>query len=121
LLEDIGYKREVSLVAEWMKREFEAPFKLGQRELSVTASIGVAVGPTPWGGPWELLRNADLAMYGQRRAARTATKCTTPARPRVGAVGAGGACERDRLIWTSDSGINERRSDGSGYFLLGGE
>jgi diguanylate cyclase (GGDEF)-like protein len=63
LLEDIGYKREVSLVAERMKREFEAPFKLGQRELSVTASIGVAVGPTPWGEPWELLRNADLAMY----------------------------------------------------------
>jgi diguanylate cyclase (GGDEF)-like protein/PAS domain S-box-containing protein len=97
LLEDIGDEREVCLVAERMKREFEAPFKLGQRELSVTASIGVAVGPTPGGGPRELLRNADWRCIGQRRAARTATRCTIPARPHAGAVGAGGACERDRL------------------------
>jgi diguanylate cyclase (GGDEF)-like protein len=61
LVEDISDEWEVFLVAERLRKEFEVPFKVGRRELSVTASIGVAVGPR--GGPWELLRNTDLAMY----------------------------------------------------------
>jgi diguanylate cyclase (GGDEF)-like protein len=68
LLEDIGDEREVSLVAERIKKKFEAPFKVGRRELSVTASIGVAVGTR--GGPRELLRNADVAMYRAKESSK---------------------------------------------------
>ena len=48
-------------MADRIKKELGAPIEVGRRELSVTASIGVAV--SSGGGPRELLRNADLAMY----------------------------------------------------------
>jgi diguanylate cyclase (GGDEF)-like protein/PAS domain S-box-containing protein len=63
LLEEIGDEGEAALAADRIKKELEAPFKIGRRELQVTASIGVAVGTSAGGGPRELLRNADLAMY----------------------------------------------------------
>ena len=63
LLEEIGDEGEAALAADRIKRELEAPFKIGRRELPLTASIGVAVGPPVGGGPGGLLRYADLAMY----------------------------------------------------------
>jgi PleD family two-component response regulator len=50
-------------VADRVRKGLEVTIEVGRRELSVTASIGVAVGPSSGGGPRELLRNADLAMY----------------------------------------------------------
>lgn len=61
LLEDIGDERKAALVADRIKKELARPHLYGAPELSVTASIGVAV--SSGGGPRELIRNADLAMY----------------------------------------------------------
>jgi diguanylate cyclase (GGDEF)-like protein/PAS domain S-box-containing protein len=80
LLEDIGDEREATLAADRMRKDLEAPFDVGGRELSVTASIGVAVGPSSGVGPRELLRNADLAMYRAKGNGRNRHEVYDPAR-----------------------------------------
>jgi diguanylate cyclase (GGDEF)-like protein/PAS domain S-box-containing protein len=80
LLEDIGDEREATLAADRMRRDLEVPFEVGGRELSVTASIGVAVGPSSGVGPRELLRNADLAMYRAKGNGRNRHEVYDPAR-----------------------------------------
>ncbi|MCI5209498.1 MAG: GGDEF domain-containing protein [Candidatus Electrothrix sp. ATG2] len=42
---------------------FDLPFRLGERRLKVTASIGIAFGPDDDDNISELLRRADTAMY----------------------------------------------------------
>lgn len=46
---------------------FARPFRLGQRSVSVTTSLGVALFPGDSSSADELLRNADLAMYRAKR------------------------------------------------------
>ncbi|MBX6341242.1 MAG: GGDEF domain-containing protein, partial [Thermomicrobiaceae bacterium] len=48
------------------------PFQVGSREVSISASIGVAIGGSPEPRPDDLLRDADIALYrakalGKRR------------------------------------------------------
>jgi diguanylate cyclase (GGDEF)-like protein/PAS domain S-box-containing protein len=80
LLEDIGDEREATLAADRMRKDLEVPFEVGGRELSVTASIGVAVGPSSGDGPRELLRNADLAMYRAKGNGKNRHEVYDPAR-----------------------------------------
>jgi diguanylate cyclase (GGDEF)-like protein/PAS domain S-box-containing protein len=80
LLEDIGDEREATLAADRIRKDLEVPFKVGRRELSVTASIGVAVGPSSGGDPRELLRNADLAMYRAKGNGKNRHEVYDPAR-----------------------------------------
>lgn len=49
---------------------FQTPFNLGQREITLTASIGVATYPNDGQSCSELLRNADSAMYYSKRQGR---------------------------------------------------
>ncbi len=80
LLEGIGDEREAALAAARIREELEVPFEVGGRELSVTASIGVAVGPSSGDGPRELLRNADLAMYRAKGNGKNRHEVYDPAR-----------------------------------------
>jgi diguanylate cyclase (GGDEF)-like protein len=54
-------------LAERLRRVLRQPFPTGATELSVDASIGIAVGPGHASSAEELLQMADLAMYAAKR------------------------------------------------------
>src|SRR5215218_7168444 len=62
LLEDIGDVRGASIVADRVQESLAAPFHLDNRELYVSASIGIAL-VTPERAPEDVVRDADVAMY----------------------------------------------------------
>ena len=57
---------------------FAKPFILGEREIFVTASMGITVSPTDGVDPHILLRNADAAMYKTKDLGRDAFQFFTP-------------------------------------------
>jgi diguanylate cyclase (GGDEF)-like protein len=62
LLDDIGDVHGASVVAERLQESLAAPFEVGNRQLHVAASIGIAL-VTPDRVPEEVVRDADIAMY----------------------------------------------------------
>jgi diguanylate cyclase (GGDEF)-like protein/PAS domain S-box-containing protein len=65
LLEDAGFSRAAE-VAERIMRVLERPVHIGEKEVFVRASVGIAIGDQDRKGgraAEELLRNADVAMY----------------------------------------------------------
>jgi diguanylate cyclase (GGDEF)-like protein len=54
-------------LADRLRRVLQQPFRAGATELSVDASIGIAVGPVHSVSAEELLQMADLAMYVAKR------------------------------------------------------
>jgi diguanylate cyclase (GGDEF)-like protein len=60
LLEELHEPEDSARAAQRMLDSLEAPFSLSDREIFVSASIGIAAGS---GEPDTLLRDADLAMY----------------------------------------------------------
>jgi diguanylate cyclase (GGDEF)-like protein/PAS domain S-box-containing protein len=67
LVEDVADGASAVDVAADLLAELRKPFHLDGREVFVTASIGIAVG----GGPEELLRSADVAMYRAKAAGKS--------------------------------------------------
>lgn len=63
LLDDIRTSAEALLVAERLHAALAPPFAVDERNLFITASIGVALHSRRHAGVEELLGNADLAMY----------------------------------------------------------
>jgi diguanylate cyclase (GGDEF)-like protein len=63
LLEGIGTGRNAALVARKVRAQLEAPFVIDGHELSITASVGIAVHPGDGDDPETLLQHADIAMY----------------------------------------------------------
>jgi diguanylate cyclase (GGDEF)-like protein len=63
LLEDMRDPIEATLVAQRIMGALSMPFVFGEREVTVTASIGIAISSSPLDRPDELLHNADVAMY----------------------------------------------------------
>ncbi len=63
LLEQVSDEHEAAAVAARLAEALRAPFKVAEREVSISGSIGVALGGPGARGASELLRNADLAMY----------------------------------------------------------
>ena len=61
---------EAEMVAETLLDRFERPFKLNDREIVLTASLGISVYPDDGDNSAELLRNADTAMYHSKEAGR---------------------------------------------------
>jgi EAL domain-containing protein (putative c-di-GMP-specific phosphodiesterase class I) len=61
-----------------MLAALEKPFALGDSQIRVGASIGVAIFPGDGDSPDRLLRNADLAMYQAKSAGRDGFKFFTP-------------------------------------------
>ena len=69
LLEGIGSDADVERVATSVSEAFNRPLLLDGREIEATASIGVACS-RPGDDAEQLLRNADIAMYGAKAAGK---------------------------------------------------
>jgi diguanylate cyclase (GGDEF)-like protein len=67
LLEDITDLRDAVRVVERIAVELRQPFMLGGREVTVTASTGIALSSPEYEPPASLLRNSDVAMYQAKR------------------------------------------------------
>ena len=71
LIPDSGRKDgHVVDFAERLLDRFEDPFSVGGRQLTVKASIGVAVSPWDGADPEALLKHADTAMYQAKAAGK---------------------------------------------------
>jgi diguanylate cyclase (GGDEF)-like protein len=77
LLEDLDGSDEAETVANRILDALVAPFDIGGRELSVGASIGLALSHGG-SGVEELLRNADVAMYASKAAGKNAVTTFEP-------------------------------------------
>ena len=63
LIEDVESPEDVVRVAERILEGLREPFVIHERELFVSASVGIALSNARQESPEELLRNADVAMY----------------------------------------------------------
>lgn len=72
LLEDIASEQDAIAVAERVSRSLSAPYRIDDREVYVSVSIGIAFSTPGESRPGDLLRHADVALYrakaeGKRR------------------------------------------------------
>ena len=58
------------MLAEKLLHELAQPFLIGEREVNISASIGIAVCPVDARAPDSLLKKADLALYHAKAAGR---------------------------------------------------
>jgi EAL domain-containing protein (putative c-di-GMP-specific phosphodiesterase class I) len=79
MLPDIVSSSDADVVAEAILQLFKRPFCIGEREIFVTCSIGVATAPDHGQDYITLLRHADAAMYEAKQAGRNITVVYTPA------------------------------------------
>lgn len=70
LLEDLTDERESLRIVERLQRELARPFRLGESDVQVTASIGVTWNNQKNQRPEEMLREADMAMYRAKSAGK---------------------------------------------------
>jgi len=70
LLEDIQDVKDTTVVAERIHQELSQPFTIGEQEVFISASIGIALSATGYNRPEELLRDADTAMYRAKAAGK---------------------------------------------------
>jgi diguanylate cyclase (GGDEF)-like protein/PAS domain S-box-containing protein len=69
LLDGLAGEDDAELVAERIQRALAEPIMVGEAELFVTASIGVAL-TSPGMTPDDVVRNADIAMYEAKHRGR---------------------------------------------------
>jgi diguanylate cyclase (GGDEF)-like protein/PAS domain S-box-containing protein len=63
MCEDIVDAAEARLIGQQLRRLLNRPMEVGEKSLTVGASIGVAVFPEDASNAEDLLKNADLALY----------------------------------------------------------
>jgi diguanylate cyclase (GGDEF)-like protein/PAS domain S-box-containing protein len=63
LCEDIHDASEARLIGQQLRRLLNRPFDLGEKQLTVGASIGLAVYPDDSHNAEDVLKNADLALF----------------------------------------------------------
>ncbi|GAB3027700.1 EAL domain-containing protein [Bowmanella dokdonensis] len=63
ILEDLGDEIELGRLASKIIEEIDQPIQIGNNQVSVSASIGIAIYPQDSDNPSELLKSADIAMY----------------------------------------------------------
>jgi diguanylate cyclase (GGDEF)-like protein/PAS domain S-box-containing protein len=66
LLEDISGVNGAIRIAEWVHESLTEPFKLRDREVFVTTSVGIVLSATGYQQPEDVLRDADIAMYSAK-------------------------------------------------------
>lgn len=79
ILEGITRPEDAAPVAEKVLALMGTPFKLGQHQVTVTTSIGIAVYPANADDPQELIRAADNAMYRVKARGRNSFQFFTAA------------------------------------------
>ena len=103
LLPEIARLEDVATVAEKIMIAFQTPFRIGEHELRVSASLGASLYPNDGLDVETLLKNADAAMYRAKEQGRanyqlySAAGAPDPDRE-VLARGLKGALERQELL-----------------------
>ncbi len=70
LLGNLDWASDARPIAENLLYRFRDAFKIGQRDLMITASVGIAIYPDDGINSSELLRKADSAMYHSKELGR---------------------------------------------------
>jgi diguanylate cyclase (GGDEF)-like protein/PAS domain S-box-containing protein len=70
LLDDMRDPIEAIRVGERVQADLAAPFVINQREIVISASIGIAFGASLHSQAEDLVRDADIAMYRAKRAGK---------------------------------------------------
>jgi len=70
LLDEVATPEAAMVVAERLGEALQAPYELGGDSRTVTASIGVAIGPESFGTADAIIAAADSAMYEAKRRGR---------------------------------------------------
>lgn len=79
VLSNIGRREDAEAVAEKIRAEIGRPLALGERMLTVTATLGMSLYPTDGRTADELVERADRAMYGIKGdATQRAARATHP-------------------------------------------
>jgi diguanylate cyclase (GGDEF)-like protein len=63
VMESVRSDEEVAMLAREVIAAFDGPFRIGEHDLFLSASIGISVFPNDGTSVQDLLRNADTAMY----------------------------------------------------------
>ena len=70
LLEDVAHAGDAQEVAQRVREVLRRPVGVAEREVFVTASIGIAMSTPGKDTPGDLVRNADVAMYRAKATGR---------------------------------------------------
>ncbi len=70
LLPEITRVEDTTKIAQKVLRTFQKPFAVGQEELNITTSMGIAVYPEHTEDAETLIRYADVAMYQVKKSGR---------------------------------------------------
>ena len=70
LLEELASAEVAERVAERIVARFARPFVIGEQQVVVSASVGIALGIAGNDAPTELLRRADIALYKAKSGGR---------------------------------------------------
>ncbi len=63
LLDELSHAKDAFYIADRISEVWKEPFRLGEREIYIGASIGIALRDNRYKTPEEMLRDADIAMY----------------------------------------------------------
>lgn len=69
-LDNVSDTRAVYLLAERIHERLRLAFVLGDHELMITTSIGIALSETGYTSPDDVLRDADIAMYRAKQSGK---------------------------------------------------
>ncbi|MCS6995670.1 MAG: EAL domain-containing protein [Casimicrobiaceae bacterium] len=78
-LPDHQTEERLASMVEELRALITQPMRLGDREVSASASIGVAIYPEHGDTEQELLKNSDMAMYAAKSAGRDTVRTFAPA------------------------------------------
>jgi diguanylate cyclase (GGDEF)-like protein len=67
ILEGLTCEEDIALVAQRITKSLAQPFQLGAHRAVIGVSIGITVYPTDDHDVDELLKHADIAMYGAKQ------------------------------------------------------
>jgi len=70
ILSAVKHEQDISHVTQDIMDALSAPFQLGEQEIFVSASVGIAIFPMDGQDVGSLLRNADTAMYVAKESGR---------------------------------------------------
>jgi diguanylate cyclase (GGDEF)-like protein len=70
ILADLARPQDVRQVADKLQQAFATPFRLRDREVYISLSIGITLYPVDGTGPDDLIKNADVAMYRAKELGR---------------------------------------------------
>ncbi|MBB3182832.1 diguanylate cyclase (GGDEF)-like protein/PAS domain S-box-containing protein [Halomonas fontilapidosi] len=78
LLPDLHNEEQALHVVERLLTIIARPYRVGEHELSLSCSIGIAVSNTEVAQPLELIQQADMAMYRAKQEGRNGYQWFTP-------------------------------------------